>query len=275
MRQIKNYLHNPPKTLTVKHLTRHKVWDAIIVNQEKVESKHYNRIGVKEKLLEAFNHRCGYCERRISTYAPIEHFRPKHENGYYWLGANWSNLLVACSDCNGYKGEHFDIIGTRAHLPSYKDWEELSERTHISSDLLSQELPLLLHPVLDNPQEHLSFESDGTIKHLSNKGAYTIHLCKLNDMKKRKELIRARQEIIESYRDRVRDLAKLLNAMEVKDMLLHLLIDITNAIREKYPYSAVHRACFERFNEFFIATLPNLNEQQRLHTIYIQLIDQQ
>jgi hypothetical protein len=40
MRRIVDYFDKPPKTMTVKHLAAHKVWEAIIIDRKKVESEH-------------------------------------------------------------------------------------------------------------------------------------------------------------------------------------------------------------------------------------------
>src|ERR1700733_6162433 len=71
----------------------------------------YAETEVKEALIELFKGKCAYCESTfLHVYAgDIEHFRPKAEieeatpytkPGYYWLAAEWDNLLLSCRNCN-------------------------------------------------------------------------------------------------------------------------------------------------------------------------------
>ncbi len=49
--------------------------------------KAYKHDTVKETLTTIFHGKCAYCE---SPYRP----------GYYWLAAEWTNLLPSCTHCN-------------------------------------------------------------------------------------------------------------------------------------------------------------------------------
>lgn len=69
----------------------------------------YKHADVKERLEELFHGKCAYCESRYSSTRPmdVEHYRPKGRvaeseghPGYYWLAAEWTNLLPSCIDCN-------------------------------------------------------------------------------------------------------------------------------------------------------------------------------
>ena len=145
-----------------------------------------------------FYGKCAYCEGRIGSTQPgdIEHYRPKgrvtHENrspvmvtakggrkvphpGYYWLAYEWTNLLYACSDCNRIntkqyggqpvgKGARFPVEGKHATEPG----EEKKER------------PLLLNPMVDKPDEHLSIDRTGIITEKSKRGQVTIRILGLN-----------------------------------------------------------------------------------------------
>lgn len=54
--------------------------------------------------------KCCYCERHIPRRgqgAHVEHFRPKETPRFADRRNDWKNLLLACSDCNGNKGEQF------------------------------------------------------------------------------------------------------------------------------------------------------------------------
>jgi len=58
------------------------------------ESRRYliNRIGEY----------CSYCESRIPTSLAVEHVQPKSTNSH--LALEWSNFLLACTNCNSIKG---------------------------------------------------------------------------------------------------------------------------------------------------------------------------
>jgi uncharacterized protein (TIGR02646 family) len=73
----------------------------------------YSDTIVREALKKMFHGKCAYCESKITAIysGDIEHFRPKggYNNGagqplttpgYYWLAADWNNLLFACPFCN-------------------------------------------------------------------------------------------------------------------------------------------------------------------------------
>ena len=46
---------------------------------------------------------CSYCERWIPTNLAVEHIQPKSVVSA--LSTNWTNLLLACSNCNSTKGD--------------------------------------------------------------------------------------------------------------------------------------------------------------------------
>ncbi len=126
-----------------------------------------------DRLRKALNHvykcKCAYCESYFGATQPVavEHYRPKGavidgderiKPAYYWLAADWDNLLPSCTDCNSPrrqvtdsdgiprvrgKGNHFPLEpgSTRARSPG----KEKAER------------PLLLHPEHDDPELHLEF----------------------------------------------------------------------------------------------------------------------
>src|SRR4051812_36358022 len=70
----------------------------------------YKNPAVVKALEAAFLGKCAYCEHRYDAGAPcdVEHYRPKGgveidgdltEPFYYWLAAEWTNLLPSCADC--------------------------------------------------------------------------------------------------------------------------------------------------------------------------------
>ena len=55
---------------------------------------------------------CSYCERTIPVNLAVEHKRPKQK--YPELDREWSNLLLACGNCNSCKGEREPVGGDPA-----------------------------------------------------------------------------------------------------------------------------------------------------------------
>ena len=202
MRQINDYFDSIPHSLQMAQLTtvRYKRERTSIIERilrdRKVKDTDYKGIGdVKVELLKIYAYCCAFCESRISKYDDAEHFRPKHAitgvntDGYYWLAVEWSNLLIACKVCNNdYKQTHFPIAGTHILPPIGVDLGEdtsisdFFRRNHIRSVELQSEQALLLHPVLDNPDDYLFFEKKGTITVKNNniRGRKSIDYYGLN-----------------------------------------------------------------------------------------------
>ena len=77
-------------------------------------------------------------------------------------------MYLTCPACNSNKANHFPVAGKRA--PEEATWD----------DVVATEKPLLIDPCLDEPSEHLSFHSDGTVTARSERGGITIELLDLN-----------------------------------------------------------------------------------------------
>jgi uncharacterized protein (TIGR02646 family) len=58
-------------------------------------------------LIDSIGEYCSYCERLIPASLAVEHIQPKKHNGH--LELVWSNLLLACTNCNSTKG-HTDVV---------------------------------------------------------------------------------------------------------------------------------------------------------------------
>jgi len=158
--------------------------------------------------------KCNYCESKIEHAATlqVEHYRPKAkvdsgENdhvelpGYYWLGLEWTNLLLACPKCNGKdaKGNKFPIRGVRAtvHQTVQLINNVLTlDRTNCDANAnpLLLELPLLLNPEIDHPENFLTFDVLGNISGHGNdaeRGEISKNIFRLN----RDELLINRQKV--------------------------------------------------------------------------------
>ena len=179
-------------------------------NNHDFQTYYYgNKKEVKPVLETIYHNKCCYCERDEAggVELQVEHFRPKKtpkeckdsENhfGYYWLGYEWSNLLLSCSTCNKYKGNSFPIENKiRENEPTLNENRELIIETCKPDNVpLVNEKTLLFNPDIDNAFEHFEFETNGYITSDTQKGQKTIDLLKLNDT----PLLTARNRIINDF----------------------------------------------------------------------------
>lgn len=184
--------------------------DAITAQNGNLYTSHYKHSSVKEALLVIYHGKCAYCESTITHSAPlqVEHYRPKADvdkkdllagethKGYYWLGNEWSNLLLACQGCNGQgaKGNRFPIQGVRI-------FSHPSDPLHFSihHQNMLDEVPLLLNPELVDPLDHLQLDQYGQLQGKTIFGTISIEIYKLN----RDGLITRRLKIIQGFVNRI------------------------------------------------------------------------
>lgn len=195
---------------------------AIAAQDGNMYVRNYKHSSVKTALSEIYHHKCAYCESTITHSAPlqVEHYRPKANvdkkdlqigeihKGYYWLGNEWSNLLLACQNCNGKgaKGNRFPITGIRL-LNHPNDVAHYS----ILHEAMRAEIPLLLNPELEDPLDHLYLDQDGFMHGKSDCGNISIEVYNLN----REGLRTRRQAIINQFfRALNNQLVELLNPLE-------------------------------------------------------------
>ncbi len=189
---------------------------------EFIKQKEYNEKTsiwgeVKAIFMNLHPNKCVYCERDMageefgSGEYDLEHYRPKgriepypttvdgvtfsfptgdsQPKGYYWLAYDLENYAVACITCNrGLKADRFPIAGTRG--------------TALSSvtELNQIELPLLLFPLRDDPEEFITFIGTTPIPKAKQglkfkRALVTIAFFRLAD-EKREELYAARVKTI-------------------------------------------------------------------------------
>lgn len=213
--------------------------------------------GSRPFLQEAFHGKCAFCEADIVNNQPgdVEHYRPKcgvldedgkpipGHTGYYWLAYDWRNLLPSCADCNRGrygsdgnrfgKANFFPVIGKRATKPG----EEANEK------------PVLLHPGVDDPSEHLLFDPiTGIIAGTTDRGKITVKLLGLN----REKLPEARKRVYSSVRASIVELssALLLNEERADE----LLAEIADHRAGKTPYAFAARHAHELLKKLARAT---------------------
>lgn len=71
---------------------------------------YFDARSVGDELWNMQNTKCCYCEcvvPRRGQGRHVEHFRPKETPRFAHLRNDWKNLLLACPQCNGNKGEEF------------------------------------------------------------------------------------------------------------------------------------------------------------------------
>lgn len=145
----------------------------------KYEFKAYKEKTVKEALERMFGKKCAYCESRYDAVEPmeVEHFRPKggYESGnklktpgYYWLAAEWKNLLPSCIDCNRKRTQPF--VDAPPHMSGKANKFPIADEKKRAGrpGQETREERLLLDPCTDRPEEHLVFNGDGTVDPVSD-----------------------------------------------------------------------------------------------------------
>ena len=152
--------------------------------------KVYSSHEVKEALNELFKGKCAYCESTVLHIYPgdVEHFRPKGEiteapqprPGYYWLAADWDNLLFSCRNCNQQLSHNIHAVAKLQTMGKMNQFPLANEtrrvRIHNNPTGINDEedYRLLLNPCLDMPETHLQYdENSGVIKPKRINGAYS------------------------------------------------------------------------------------------------------
>ncbi len=207
--------------------------------------KAYKHDSVKYELEKLFDGKCAYCESFYASTAPIdvEHFRPKgkieHSEthpGYWWLAAEWENLLPSCIDCNRKRRQHIvlskeDIVNLSALVKRPKTSGGKKDSFPINgiratdpASSLAAEEALLINPALesDAPSDHIDFhlEDDVCVAYpkvdqdgkKSKRGIVSIEIYGLN----RLGLVQARTALIRQL-EFLRDKAE--EAYAIADLL--------------------------------------------------------
>jgi len=172
--------------------------DKVVNRKEQIRINDDLYKEMRETIFNAFHGKCAYCEAefKLDQTGQVEHFRPKkgvHDEddkpvtiqgpadpkprphpGYYWLAYDWHNLLPACEKCNQTpkkrenigKGNRFPVAG--------RAWA-------VDPDGERNEHPLLIHPVLQEPADHLFLDTaTGVIGYKTPEGEMTIRVLGLN-----------------------------------------------------------------------------------------------
>lgn len=143
--------------------------------------KVYSDPEVKGALIELFNGKCAYCESTfLHVYSgDVEHFRPKGEieeavpekkPGYYWLAADWDNLLLSCRNCNQklthsiYGVPIKKTMGKMNQFPLSDATKYVRKHDHPNGIADEEVYRILLNPCIDDPELHLEYGDEGVIR---------------------------------------------------------------------------------------------------------------
>lgn len=259
----------------------------------------YKADEVKQRLEALFFGKCAYCESFFAAVGPVdvEHYRPKGavsespaHGGYWWLAMSWDNLLPSCIDCNRKRKQAVPAGATSlvelyrfglapGSAQSGKKDSFPIEGVYAANDGedLAAELPLLLNPCRDQPDEHLSYDIDrpGSIAlalphgtaGTSRRGATSIQVYGLN----RLSLVQARTRLLRQLRFlgwQIVELGRIQSALETPAVAAALgaagAPDVATMVRQlqdrtldemraladpKSPHSALAVAWVRRFRD--------------------------
>jgi len=127
----------------------------------------YKNDDVRQGLQDMFYNKCAYCEAYIPHISPteIEHFRPKGH--YYWLAAEWSNLLLSCIHCNRpmkhwVPGASNKVLsGKHTHFPVKNDNKNRWTSPKSKKKSQDERFRLLIDPCVDDPEEYFQYVQTG------------------------------------------------------------------------------------------------------------------
>jgi 5-methylcytosine-specific restriction endonuclease McrA len=244
--------------------------------------------------------KCNYCESRIEHAATlqVEHYRPKalvsagiNDNlelpGYYWLGLEWTNLLLACPKCNGKdaKANKFPIRGTRAGfvnpIITLPGGGLLLDRTNIrvDSDTLADEHPILLNPEVDHPEDFLTFDIEGNMDGYGQnkeRGDVSWQTYRLN----RSELIVERLDILDGFRKKILDDISAFEMNVINENALNYYfkqtsIDIIARKSAEEEYTLWGRFVNDHINEFIQKYVPQSYHERFAIAYHAAVVAQQ
>ncbi|MGO7919434.1 hypothetical protein ACC755_09735 [Rhizobium ruizarguesonis] len=181
---------------------------------------HYTAF--KEILKKTHKNKCCYCEASLDRqHGDVEHFRPKQKvtdedhrvqtvtvdgqvidhPGYFWLAYDLDNLLLSCAKCNQASK---DANGEEGNSQTKGKWnrfplENPQDRACLNGKELTDESPLLIHPLFDTITDHLKLASTGILGAKTKKGEITIRVLDLNSenlVKSRRTAFRDGSEVL-------------------------------------------------------------------------------
>lgn len=203
---------------------------------------------IKSEISTKTGSKCAYCESQLEFEdLKVDHFRPHYAaadlNGkislehYWWLAYNWNNLLPVCQICNSNKKNYFPVVKRRATVKySAKD------------TLYNKELPQIIDPEFENPEEYFYYDRNGIIYSETERGLITINLLGLN----RETLIEARQPVVSDMLNTLDELPISMDFHDPDNVKNKKLINILNSLGEDLTnysnsYLGIRRFIFRKF----------------------------
>lgn len=179
-------------------------------------NRRYSHKEIKTRLLEETNHKCAYCESKITAidYGDVEHIKPKSrfpEKTY-----QWDNLTLACRKCNQNKKDYFD--------PK----------------------KMLINPYIDNPESELMFLGP-IISARTERARFTIKMLKLD----RAELFESRLNFIKN----IQPLIDLYVSEENQLMKELTFMDILSYTKKNSEYSAMMKSVVKSIEDNSFANI--------------------
>jgi hypothetical protein len=199
--------------------------------------------------------------------------RPKMKPGYYWLAADWENLLPSCIDCNRSRKQLLPngetrTLGKKNQFP-IRDEDSRQLNHHQANN----EEPLLINPCDRStlPSEHLEFTEEAVViakpngaGQSSELGENSIHVYALN----RTGLVHARLEVLKLLEQRKYTLIKLMEIhgdpelpshlkAVVEDLISHEIAALEAFMKPEKPFSAMAREFIGEFRNTINPEPPN------------------
>lgn len=236
--------------------------------------------------------KCFYCESRVEkgVTLQVEHYRPKakvdaidnnnfEHHGYYWLGLEWTNLVLSCPKCNGKsgKGNRFPILGARAIPIEPVNNLNVLDRTNClaNQNPLLLERPVLLNPEVDHPETILTFNEQSFISGYgvdAVRGEITKDILKLN----RDSLIEDRQLVRNEFINEINlDIAGYLSGELNEEGLMFNFKKVCRAIRKRMNAEEEYALWGRYINNNFHSCIVNFIDEEfheRLNLAYQQVI---
>lgn len=242
-------------------------------NAAPFQANRYGHNDVREALDLIYNNKCAYCECEIGAVSTphIDHHRPinsyaeignpQHHNGYYWLGYEWSNLVLSCPSCNGTKSSKFPLLLPQAReitAPPLQAGRPDYELLNIFGGFFIGEEPLLINPEWIDPDGHLTVNYFGMLEAIDNSiyGKTTIDVCDLN----RIPLCEERQAILDKFIEKIdieifehyRDDTLQTSTAQYQHRLNMIFEEIISHQHEEVEYNMLGRCIVDKFDELIL-----------------------
>lgn len=151
--------------------------------QGKFKKDVYTKDPIKKAIDLLNNKKCGYCgiPTNVEATRDVEHYRPANaveysstvgfETGYYWLSAEWTNLLPSCHLCNRertdreiYKYLNGSFVTEKVGKGSQFPLDTVPTQAPKDTIGIAHEAPLLFNPCNIDPKTLFDFVPVLTIR---------------------------------------------------------------------------------------------------------------